>query len=317
VVYKRQSCYLGKSAGVDSASEKKTSSGSGGAIYAYTRTYVDIDGSTFSANKAFDEKYGGGAVYLSNAKDPTITNCTFSANSSVYNGGAVSAYSGTNLTVDTCTFDGNTSTNNGGAVYASKSEVNIIDSDFTANASNSTKYGGGAVYFTATTANVSGCKFTGNTSNLSGGALSMYSDSEVTVEDTLFENNEAKVSTGDAGGGAMYISGGNATLRNVQFKNNTSGRNGGAFCAYSKSNVNVYDVTADSNSANYRGGAIYIGSSGTVVSIYGGEATSNTAKNNGNTIYCGGSSTLNIKTDAFTYEAGSIKGTINEITDAK
>ena len=121
------------------------------------------------------------------------------------------------------------------------------------------------------------------------------------------------VSTGDAGGGAMYFSGSHAELENVEFSNNVAGRNGGAFCAYSAAQVTVTNMTATSNRSGYRGGVIYIGSSGTVVSIYSGEANSNTATNNGNTIYCGGSSTLNIKTDAFTYEAGSIKGTIKEI----
>ena len=161
--------------------------------------------------------------------------------------------------------------------------------------------------------NVDGSEFSNNQATKNGGAVYGYTRSKLEIKNSTFTANESLVSTGDAGGGAMYFSGSHAELENVEFSNNVAGRNGGAFCAYSAAQVTVTNMTATSNRSGYRGGVIYIGSSGTVVSIYSGEANSNTATNNGNTIYCGGSSTLNIKTDAFTYEAGSIKGTIKEI----
>lgn len=339
------SCYTGNIAGVDSASEKKTSSGSGGAIYSYMRTYVDIDGSTFAGNKAFDAKYGGGAIYLSNAKDPTIKNCTFTANSAVFNGGAICVYSGTELALTDNIFggetkdDGNTAGNHAGAIYIASKDTKVTDNGSTFSNNSAGKYGGaifagtntalsidssilsnnesvghgGAIYgYTNSTLNIENSSFTANEATENAGAVYGYTNSTLNIKNSSFTANKAHGSS--YGGGAMYFSGGTVELDGVTFTENYSEVNGGAFCAYSKAQVKVWNMTATSNSSKASGGAIYIGSSGTVVTIYSATATGNTSKK-GNIITCGSSSTLNINKSGFAYVSTDISGKVNEITD--
>ncbi|MDE5563393.1 MAG: hypothetical protein K2J01_07625, partial [Clostridiales bacterium] len=208
------SCYIGNTAGLDDESEKKTSSGSGGAIYAYgsnsARPYVDIDKSTFNANKAFDKKYGGGAVYLTNIKDPTITNCLFTANSAATNGGALAVYSGTELTMTNNTFggptskQGNTAGNHGGAVYIASNGTTVTDngSEFSYNTAGS--HGGAIFAGTDTILNVDDSEFSNNEATKNGGAVYGYTRAKLEIKNSAFTANKSLVSTGDAGGGAMY-----------------------------------------------------------------------------------------------------------------
>src|SRR5262245_35189616 len=80
-----------------------------------------LRGITIKNGKA---NYGGGiSSYRSN---PTLTNCTFAANTAGVNGGAIYNYS-TSPTLTNCTFAGNTATDGGGGIFNHSSSATITN----------------------------------------------------------------------------------------------------------------------------------------------------------------------------------------------
>lgn len=285
------SCYVGNSAGLDARSERKTSSGNGGAIYAYgsnnERPYVDIDGSTFAANKAFNTKYGGGAVYLTNIKDPTITNCTFTANSAVFNGGAIAVYGGTVLTMTNNVFggdtgaDGNSAGNHGGVMYVASKGTTVIDEGSVFSNNTASNHGGVIFAGSGTIVNITGAQFVGNEAAQNAGAVYGYTNSQLEIKDSSFTANKAHGSK--YGGGAMYLSGSKTVIDGCDFTENVSDYCAGAVAAYSDSDLTVTDSTFTKNSAGASGGngggALYL--SGGKVELDGVTFTENYSNKNG------------------------------------
>ncbi len=320
-VVDHNSYYVGNTAGADDSSDKVTSSGSGGAIYSYGGACLDINGSNFEGNKALDQKYGGGAVYMSDAKDSTITNCLFTKNSAVYNGGAVAVYSGTELTMTDNTFggptseQGNTASNHGGAVYIASNGTTVTDNGSSFTYSRAGNHGGAIFAGTGTILNADGSEFSNNEATQNAGAIYGYTNATLEIKNSSFTANNAH--GGSYGGGAMYLSGANVNLENVTFTDNESDKYGGAIAAYSASKVNITNITATGNKAlGGNGGVIVTGSANTVVNVFSGTATDNVGSS-GSTFNTGKNSTINVYINSFTHNGTfSSKGTINEITDA-
>lgn len=285
------SCYIGNTAGVDGESERKTSSGSGGAIYSYgtsnARPYVDIDGSTFTANKAFDVSYGGGAIYLTNTKDPTIKNSMFTANSAVNNGGVLAVYGGTQLTLTNNIFggetseQGNTAGNHGGAVYIASNGTTVTDNGSSYSNNTAGNHGGAIFAGTNTTLNVDGSSFSANEATKNAGAIYGYTGSKLEIKNGSFTANKAHGSSN--GGGAMYFSGATATVDKSEFTENVADYCAGAIAAYSESTLTVTDSSFIKNSAGASGGngggAMYL--SGGNVELDGVTFTENYSNKNG------------------------------------
>ena len=76
--------------------------------------------------------YGGG-MYCDNNSSPTVSNCTFSSNTSYYGGGMYNSNS--SPTVSNCIFSGNTADDDGGGMYNSDSSPTVTDSYFCFNTS--------------------------------------------------------------------------------------------------------------------------------------------------------------------------------------
>ena len=169
-----------------------------------------LDGFTIragNANQSFPNLLGAGMY--NNPGSPTVSNCTFSGNSTtnpgggaggggMYNGGASSR-----PTVTRCTFTRNATTNVGGGMKNSFfSFPTVTDCTFTGNSAG----GGGGMHIEGgSSATVTNCTFTGNSAS-SGGGMSGYGSP--TVINCTFRRNSA------GSGGGMYNSDGSPTVSN-------------------------------------------------------------------------------------------------------
>ena len=157
-----------------------------------------IDNSEFYNNDmtSFSNSYG--IVYTTSA-NATITNTVFRNNAVKY-GGAIYATKSSDATIGivniiNSTFEGNSANNGqGGALFVSGGECIIKESMFINNKANPGKFSGGQ-----------------------GGAIYTSLNGNVSVTDSVFKNNQAKL------GAALYLNGGsNSTISYSVLLNNTA-----------------------------------------------------------------------------------------------
>ena len=180
---------------------KKT--GRGGAIS--TSGKADIEKSVFEGNKAL----AGGAVMIQGQKGEgantpavTITDSRFTGNVAVNKGGAIFDQLGT-LTVTGSAFENNEAIEGGAiSIYGGKSSLSVTGSQFIGNKTTTDGgFGGGAIYADNGTLEVANSVFDGNVSDSEGGAISSWADT-TKISNSTFKNNKSM--SGD-GGGALYL----------------------------------------------------------------------------------------------------------------
>ena len=161
-------------------------------------TLLVIDNSEFYNNNmtSFSNSYG--IVYTTSA-NATISNTVFRNNAVKY-GGAIYATKSSDATIGivniiNSTFEGNSAnTGQGGALFVSGGECIIKESMFINNKANPGKFSGGQ-----------------------GGAIYTSLNGNVSVTDSVFKNNQAKL------GAALYLNGGsNSTISYSVLLNNTA-----------------------------------------------------------------------------------------------
>ncbi len=183
------------------------------------------------------------------------------------------------ITIDKCTFDENTGSS-GGAVYFNDTEYTVNNSSFTKNTATNESYGGGAVYNTGTTGKISDVTFTGNTA-LRGGAVAIYTNSEVEFSHITATGNEAT-----AEGGVIYANKCKVDLtkENIVFTDNKA-NHGGAVYATKAPLFDIKGAVIERNSAASNGGALY--ATGCTLNISGKNTVirNNEAANHGGAIY--------------------------------
>jgi len=200
-------------------SDNTASSSTGGGVFASPDVSLEVTGSTFSDNAA---STGGAAIYTGSDSALVVSESTFSDNnnSANYGGGILAspASSTTDITVTDSTFSGNSSTF-GGAIAV----VNAGEIVFTGNISieNSGTTGIGAYFLTADSLEMSdnlfGCQ--GKTRGGGAGAGAAVLDIDpATVTHNIFMENAAPY-----GGGLYANSGATLDIVNNAFVGNTSG----------------------------------------------------------------------------------------------
>ncbi len=204
--------------------------GAGGPVGAKTVTTLvnDIISNNQIVGTATNAPGGG---VSSAGGDLTITNCTFSGNSSgSSNGGAI----------DFESFDGNADT------------LTVTGSTFSGNTSSNRLGGGGAIYMaangTASTANISTSTFTGNLANGDGTGSVAASGGGAILQDggTLVANSNSFVTNSTTGavnvGGAVDVLTGTATMAANRFVGNTDGvATGGTLAANTGASIAAND----------------------------------------------------------------------------
>ena len=184
----------------------------GAGVYTRDSSSVVLNGCVFDNNVAGSR---GGAMYYHLETSATLTNCTFTNNSSDQGGGIYTSSFGT-FSLAECTFTSNSATQ-GGGLY-NKGDTNLNLCTFSNNSSQ--QEGGGA--FVSGSANPSGisgtcaltsCVFEDNAAQ-SGGAIQIgetfNQPSSVTIQSCSFTDN-----TTTSRGGAINATGGNTSLNPV------------------------------------------------------------------------------------------------------
>ncbi len=104
----------------------------GGGMYV-NRGSPTVTNCTFSSNSTHSHGGEGGGMYNYNKSDPVVTNCTFSGNSATWGGGMFNDWN-SSPTVTNCTFSGNTANSQGGAMYDyANSDPVLINCTFSGN----------------------------------------------------------------------------------------------------------------------------------------------------------------------------------------
>ena len=206
---------------------------------------ITLSGNNISQVQAFE--VGGEAVVAVNSL--TIADFNGANNSAITNGGT--------LTVTNSTFSGNSTDFEGGAIY-NGGMLTVTNSTFSGNSTAGELEGGGAI-FNEGTLTVTNSTFSGNSTGHEGGAIYSSFYGPLTVTDSTFSGNYA---TGEFGeGGAMFLapySGDTYVVMNSTFSGNTAsaGQGGGIYLL--EGALTVADSTFAGNSASTGGGgAVY------------------------------------------------------------
>jgi predicted outer membrane repeat protein len=217
---------------------------------------LTVSNCTFSSNTSVGQySYDGASGGIGNRGTLTVSNCTFSNNSSVgqysyYGAGGGIGNTGT-LTVSNSTFSNNFAGGSGGGIY-NAGTLTVSNSTFSANSTSDFGSGGGiasddaTATFDGTTATLLVSNCTFSANTAGGQGGIEGLGGQVTVTDSTFANNSCY-----ADGGGIGVT--NATLltvSNCTFSNNSAGDEGGGIScsgATTVSNCTFYGNTTGGN----------------------------------------------------------------------
>ena len=223
------------------------STGYGGGMYLRSGSEPTVSNCTFYANSA---RYGGAISDRSSSK-PAIVNCIFSGNAARIYGGALynDEYCGTTLI--NCAFIGNYAYISGGAVYNSQvCDIVLTDCMFLRNRA---RYGGAIHEGNLTKSTYAHCSFIENIAKRGGGVnIHGASGMSTSLADCSFIGNEAS----EIGGGFHVESGYIATFTNSVFRANKAPSGGGFSILAGGGLFKNCVFTENSASPNYRTGLI-------------------------------------------------------------
>lgn len=291
----------------DAATDEKNFNGNGGAIYVSRKGKLTADNCLFESNSS--ERRGGAIYSTGNSEIEFAEENIFVSNSSV-RGGALFVYDNSAVTAAKVGFVKNSASERGGAVYVSSSvvkfdEVVAEDNEISVkDLQQEIDQDGNPVFD-----DKGNPKY--DDTERSGGVLSAYSQSEVTIKKLTAENN---VATGN--GGVVYASDSVITLSDVIANGNSSlFSNGGVFAIHSAALVKIDGISANGNSAaEGNGGVAYVRSSQIVIGAKDSVKTnvlSNNTASGGGALYASVAdnkidpSVINIKIYSLTVEGSS------------
>ena len=230
-----------------------TSVESGGGLNNYTPNEVIVLNDVLFTGNIAGHAAGGVALY---GGDTVFNNVTFQDNIAEDSDGGGLFVSNTNATFTDISFTNNEtqSGGNGGAVFISESTAEFSNAHFTGN---HTLGLGGAVFITESIAAISNSTFIDNDALLGGGLL-VEDQSTITLNDILFDGNKAPTSSsGMAVGGAMTVlNESEATIQNTHFKNNEASEFGGALANEAATITIINSLFTGNKASNLGGGAI-------------------------------------------------------------
>jgi hypothetical protein len=175
---------------------------------------LTVTNSTFSSNSSVGSGISGAAIY--NNGTLTVTDSTFSGNSAFNgSGGAIdNPNSSSVLIVTNSTFSGN-SAYSGGGILNYMGMLTVTNSTFSGNSASA--YGGGIYNAGTGTSTITNSTFSGNSSSAYGGGIA-NTNGTLTVTNSTFSNNSA----GNAGGGISSALG-TLNYANTIIANSTAG----------------------------------------------------------------------------------------------
>lgn len=298
----------------------------GGAIYSETDT--DITDSKFTGNVSDNtigtggsQQNGGAIAALGSGHTVTITNTSFSENSTVTNCGGAIFNAGNTLNVTGCLFNENTSSSEGAAFYQNGGTgvATFTECIFKQNHGSTEKgTGGGAIWVRGGgKLNVTDCAFEKNDAAhalpyTGGGAIGVQAPNTIA---TITANAAEEVSEGKKaaeteapvqpktitacgteaqvgfkensvvdgifGGAIVAVDSSKLIVTGYTFEKNNSGNHGGAI--YTKTDIEITNCTFIENTTKSNGGAIGAEDAGHAINITDSVFRTNTSRTN-----CGG-----------------------------
>jgi uncharacterized repeat protein (TIGR01451 family)/CSLREA domain-containing protein len=248
-----------------------------------TSVPVSISGMTIqngAAGVAPGDDDGGGGIFADSTVQLTVSNVDFIDNRAVDfssgpitvrgAGGAIEAFA--NLVISNSRFQSNTADFQGGAiVFRPANEAVILSISGSSFAANTSGEEGGAILVrppggVSSLVNVSltNTNFNNNVTGNLGGALGL-NQVNLTVTGGLFDSNQASnPNLVEQAGGAIAINGSVTITGNTVFRNNQSGRSGGALAVQPTSSSDRFTFTGTTFSGNVSGedgGGLFVNSS--------------------------------------------------------
>ena len=197
--------YINKNLTIDGTGQTVTISGGG------TVQVMDVDSASLTLNNltiangsVATGPTGGGGIYLRAGGTLTVTNSTFSDNSTINNGGGIFQNGGT-LIITNSTFSGNSAAS-GGGIASGSGTTTITNSTFSGNSA--TGGTGGGIDIGGSTTTITNSTFSGNSATSgTGGGITQVAGT-VTLRNTIVANS---ILSGNCDG--TIVNGGN----NLQF----------------------------------------------------------------------------------------------------
>ncbi|MCP3903175.1 MAG: hypothetical protein GY715_06010 [Planctomycetes bacterium] len=217
----------------------------GGGIYVWDSSPT-IRQCAITLNTALD----GGGIYTTQGH-PVIQGCVVSGNTAAL--GAGLALDG-EVTISGTSFETNQAGEDGGGMYVfPSSTMTLSNCIFDGNVAGTaeTASGGGIYNQHDTGGSITGCTFTGNDGDLTGGGLVIHADSDLLVTGCHFEGNSA------AGGGGLFLSAFDGTIRDCTFRENSAGGGGGGACFALFGTSEFVNCLFDRNAAVGGGGGMH------------------------------------------------------------
>jgi MYXO-CTERM domain-containing protein len=248
--------YLDLSLHNSSFTGNTASRGSGGGLFMYGQSTApinaDIADTTFSYNDAYRDGGGLYSAYLYGTI--TLTDVMLTDNSSNYGGGLYLYYLSRLDAVNT-QVSRNTAYYAGGGIYVSHSSLfDLADSKVSGNRARHL-YGGGIYGYNASADypfRLNRVQIADNSCLLEGGGVHLSSIATSTIEECLFEGNEA--GAGSFGGGLYTNSSEYVKLRNSMLRSNTATYGGGAYINNNSNGSDFYNNVFMDNDARVAGG---------------------------------------------------------------
>jgi hypothetical protein len=216
-----------------------------------------LDGFTITAGNAnsYSWPHDSGGGMFNWASSPTVTGCTFIANSAEYRGGGMYNFWYSSPNVNNCTFSKNSADAGGGMDNDYYSSPTVTNCTFTGNSADA----GGGMFNYESSPTVNNCAFTANSAERNGGGIYNSYYSSPTLTNCTLNDNSAKLN-----GAGMCNSSSSPKVNNCTFTaNSADGYDGGGMANY-ESNPIVKDCIFSSNWAGGGGGMDNYNSSPTV-----------------------------------------------------
>ncbi len=263
---------------VNAGTFKANEASNGGAISSIaSNSELTVNGGSFENNKSTGK--WGGAIVAKNIVN--VKNATFDANVSG-NGGAIYVYDANDAAIENCTFKNNSATNentakHGGALFVNGGkDVSIKNNTFIKN----TAKDGGALHITGVEGVIEGNTFEENFAERFSSAFHLK-DSSVSITSNTFKNNgknEGKVTSAGTFMVESVKNNGFIEANGNTFENNTADLGGAA--VVQAGTVDFNGCSFNKNNAAEYGGAMYITKNATV-NITNSKFVGNSAKRGG------------------------------------
>ena len=249
---------------VNESSFKSNNASSAGGIATISESSIEFFKSTFLNN--FGSQ--GGIVYTINST-ALIDNCTCDRNWAMTTGGVVQANENSSIIIKRSLFAWNSAGVQGGVAIISSSSVLMEDS--TIKNSIATTFGAAIIADRALEIVVNNCTFINNSAEL-GGAFYNY-ESDMTVNDSLFQNNSALRAS------SLYVAANSSVfVTSSIFSDNAADEQGGVSLVIN-STLTIHNSSLGRNTAIF-GGVISLHGRGTFF-VYESEFLDNWAENGG------------------------------------